>query len=155
MSTTKDQIEDALRSELEPGETVVAFRPVVANGKVEDAAFETSLALLGPSVFSVAAQGSVTGDGSVPKSTNLMVVTDRRVLWCNKGRIGNDISIGGSDALGAVHDVQIVPARIALAKIRITFADHSVVQFDLPSDHRADEFVADVTGTRVPELVAA
>jgi hypothetical protein len=142
--STRDQIEQSLQSVLEPGERVEAFRPVVANGKVEDRAYETTLALLGPSVFSSASQGAMTGDGSMPKSTNLVVITDRRVLWCNKSRIGNEIAVGGSDSLGAVHSVDIVPARIALAKLRFTFADWSVVQFDLPSDHRATEFANDI-----------
>lgn len=142
MSTT-DQIQDALSTLLEPGERVEAFRPVVA-GKVEDRAYETTLALLGPSVFSQAASGAMTGSGAMPTRTNLVVVTDRRVLWCNKPRIGNEITIGGSDSLGAVHKVEIVPARVALAKLRFTFADWSVAQFDLPSDHRATDFANDI-----------
>ena len=142
MSTTA-QIQDALTTVLEPGERVEAFRPVVA-GKVEDRAYETTLALLGPSVFSRAANGAMTGEGTMPNRTNLVVVTDRRVLWCNKARIGNEIVVGGSDSLGAVHSVEVVPARIALAKLRFTFADWSVAQFDLPSDHRANEFVDDI-----------
>jgi hypothetical protein len=142
--STREQIEDALRDTLEPGERIEAFRPVVAGGKVEDRAYDTTLALLGPSVFSRASSGSMTGDGEMPDRTNLVVVTDRRVLWCHKGRIGNEIGIGGSDSLGAVHQVDIVPARIALAKLRFTFADWSVVQFDLPSDHRAADFANDI-----------
>jgi hypothetical protein len=39
---------------LEPGERIEAFRPVVANGKFEDRAYEKTLALLGPSIFSTA-----------------------------------------------------------------------------------------------------
>ncbi|MEM7140706.1 MAG: hypothetical protein AAF548_06690 [Actinomycetota bacterium] len=142
MSTT-EQIQEALGTVLEPGERVEAFRPVVA-GKVEDRAYETTLALLGPSVFSRAASGSMTGDGAMPTRTNLVVVTDRRVLWCHKARIGNEIIVGGTDSLGAVHKVEIVPARIALAKLRFTFADWSVAQFDLPSDHRATDFANDI-----------
>ena len=142
MSTT-EQIQDALSMVLEPGERVEALRPVVA-GKVEDRAYETTLALLGPSVFSQAANGSMTGEGSMPTRTNLVVITDRRVLWCHKARIGNEIVVGGSDSLGAVHKVEIVSARIALAKMRFTFADWSVAQFDLPSDHRATDFANDI-----------
>lgn len=142
--STREQIEQALSAALEPGERVEAFRPVVAGGKVEDRAYETTLAMLGPSVFSSAAQGAMTGDGAMPNRTNLVVVTDRRVLWCQKGRIGNEIAVGGSDSLGAVHQVDIIPARIALAKLRFTFADWSVVQFDLPSDHRATDFANDI-----------
>lgn len=142
--STREQIEQALSTALEPGERVEAFRPVVAGGKVEDRAYETTLAMLGPSVFSSASQGAMTGDGAMPNRTNLVVVTDRRVLWCQKGRIGNEIAVGGSDSLGAVHQVDIVPARIALAKLRFTFADWSVVQFDLPSDHRATDFANDI-----------
>jgi hypothetical protein len=142
--STHEQIEHALAATLEPGEKVEAFRPVVTGGKVEDRAYETTLALLGPSVFSSASTGAMTGDGAMPNRTNLVVVTDRRVLWCQKGRIGNEIVVGGSDSLGALHQVDIVPARIALAKLRFTFADWSTVQFDLPSDHRASEFVDDI-----------
>ena len=80
----------------------------------------------------------------MPTRTNLVVVTDRRVLWCHKARIGNEIVVGGSDSLGAVHKVEIVSARIALAKMRFTFADWSVAQFDLPSDHRATDFANDI-----------
>ena len=153
--SSKDQITEALRSELEPGETIVTFRPVVANGKVEDKTYDTSLALLGPSVFALAAQGAITAEGTVPKNTNLVVVTDRRVLWCSKGRLGSDISVGGSDALGAVQRVEVVPARIALAKLRVTFADRSVVQFDLPSDHKVDDFADEMNGNVAPVLLAA
>jgi hypothetical protein len=142
--STKQQIESALETSLEPGETIVAWRPVATNGKVDDRPYETTLALLGPSVFARSAAGAVTNDGTVPERTNLVVVTDRRVLWCNKSRFGNDISVGGSDPLGAMDDVEVVPARVAFAKLRITFADRSVVQFDLRSDHRAGEFADDI-----------
>ena len=141
--STAEQIQDALSTVLEPGERVEAFRPVVS-GKTEDRAYETTLALLGPSVFNRAANGAMTGDGAMPTKTNLVVVTDRRVLWCHKARIGNEIIVGGSDSLGAVHQVEIIPARIALAKLRFTFADWSVAQFDLPSDHRATDFANDI-----------
>ena len=141
--STAGQIQDALGDALEPGERVEAFRPVVA-AKVQDRAYDTTLALLGPSVYARAASGSMTGDGEMPNRTNLVVVTDRRVLWCNKSRIGNEIVVGGSDSLGAVHKVEIIPARVALAKLRFTFADWSVAQFDLPSDHRATDFANDI-----------
>ena len=141
--STREQIEDALSATLEPGERVETFRPVVAGGKVEDRTYETTLALLGPSVFSRASQGSMTSEGAVPERANLVVITDRHVLWCHKSRIGNEIVICGSDSLGAVHQVDVVPARIALAKLRFTFADRSVAQFDLPSDHRAGDFADD------------
>ena len=144
--STKDQIVAALEAMLEPGEEIHAWRPVVANGKVAEPAYQTTLALLGPSVFARSADGAVTSEGSMPDRTNLVVVTDRRVLWCHKSRIGNDITVGGADPLGAVHSVEIVPARVALAKLKFTFADWSNVQFDLPSDHRAAEFAADITG---------
>jgi hypothetical protein len=143
--STKQQIQSALGSILEPGERLVAWRPVVANGKVGEGAFETTLALLGPSVYARSSTGAVTGEGAMPDRTNLVVVTDRRVLWCNKSRIGGDITVGGEDPLGAVHRVEIVPARVALAKLKFTFADWSIVQFDLPSDHRAREFADDIT----------
>ena len=139
---TKDQLTEALSFTLEPGETIHAWRPVVANGKVEDSAYETTLALLGPERLS----GCLSRRGDrlaarCPNRTNLVVVTDRRVLWCNKSRFTGDIVVGGSDHLGALHTVDIVlPARIALAKLRFMFHDRSVVQFDLPSDHKANEF---------------
>ncbi|MEM9202949.1 MAG: hypothetical protein AAGC53_14900 [Actinomycetota bacterium] len=141
---SKDQLTEELSAHLEPGETVVAWRPVVANGKVEDSAYETTLALLGPSVFRGASLGAVTGSGEMPDRTNLVVVTDRRVLWCNKSRFGSEIGVGGSDHLGAILTIDIIPARIALAKLRFLFHDRSVVQFDLPSDHKAEEFADDI-----------
>ncbi len=141
---SKEHLEEALALMLEPGETIEAWRPVVANGKVEDSAYQTTLALLGPSVFSGAARGAVTSGGAMPDRTNLVVVTDRRVLWCNKSRFNGEVAVGGSDSLGALHTVDIVPARIALAKLRFVFHDRSVVQFDLPSDHKANEFAADI-----------
>ncbi len=141
---TKDQLTDALALHLEPGEEIRAWRPVVANAKVEDSAYETTLALLGPSAFRGASLGAVTGSGEMPDRTNLVIVTDRRVLWCNKSRFTGEIIVGGSDHLGALHTVDILPARIALAKLRFMFHDRSVVQFDLPSDHKADEFAADI-----------
>jgi hypothetical protein len=154
--STREQIEDGLSETLEPGERVEAFRPVVAGGgKVEDRAYETTLALLGPSVFNSASCGAMTGEGAMPDQTNLVVVTDRRVLWCHKGRRGNEISVCGSDSLGAVHQVDVVPARIALAKLRFTFTDWSVVQFDLPSDHRATDFANDIMKLLLRVPVAA
>lgn len=152
---TKQQFEAALGAELEPGETIEAWRPVVANAKVEDGAYETTLAMLGPSVFSGAARGAVTGTGSLPHRTNLVVVTDRRILWCNKSRLSNDIVVGGADALAVVREVEVVPARLALAKLRFTFHDSSVVSFDLPSDHRAGEFAADIVRLLTQVAVAA
>ena len=140
------QLDEAVAGDLEPGETVVASRPVVTNGRVEDATYQTTLALLGPSVFAGAAAGTVTGDGSIPRNTNLVVVTDRRLLWCHKSRVGNETEVMGADSLAAVHAVEVVPARIALAKLRFTFHVSSVVQFDLPSDHKADEFVDGASG---------
>lgn len=141
---TKDQLTDALALHLEPGEEIRAWRPVVANAKVEDSAYETTLALLGPSAFRGASLGAVTSSGEMPDRTNLVIVTDRRVLWCNKSRFTGEIVVGGSDHLGALHAVDVLPARIALAKLRFMFHDRSVVQFDLPSDHKANEFAADI-----------
>lgn len=142
--SSKEQLEEALEFVLEPGENIEAWRPVVANGRVEDSAYQTTLALLGPSVFSRHAQGAIANSGEMPERTNLVVVTDRRVLWCNKSRFNGEIIVGGSDSLGSLHTVSIIPARIALAKLRFTFHDRSVVQFDLPSDHKATEFATDI-----------
>jgi hypothetical protein len=139
------QLDVALAGDLEPGEQVVASRPVATNARVEDASYQTTLALLGPSVFAGAAAGTVTGDGSLPRNTNLVIVTDRRLLWCHKSRLGSEIEVLGADSLAAVHAVEVVPARIVLAKLRVTFHDWSVVQFDLPSDHKATEFVDETT----------
>lgn len=150
--SSREQIEDELQGALAPGERVQSWRQVVS-GKVEDAAFETSLAMLGPSVFSGATHGAMTGAGSLPRNTNMVVVTDRRLLWCHKGLIGNEISVGGSDPLGALRAVELVPARIVLAKVRFVFVDHSVVQFDLPSDHRATEFADEVMDLIAPGLL--
>lgn len=152
---TNKQITDALGSQLEPGEKVIASRPVVANAKIEDGTFETTLALLGPSVFVAAGAAAIVGGGTLPERTNLVVVTDRRVLWCTKGRLSSEIEIGGSDPLGAVHRVEVVAARIALAKLRFKFHDRSVVQFDLPSDHKAEEFIEAVTELLGPVQSAA
>ena len=152
---TKDQLTDALALHLEPGEEIRAWRPVVANAKVEDSAYQTTLALLGPSAYRAASRGAVTNGGEMPNRTNLVVVTDRRVLWCNKSRINGEIVVGGSDHLGALHSVDIVPARIALAKLRFMFHDRSVVQFDLPSDHKAGEFATDIQRLLTRQPVAA
>ena len=141
---TKDQLTDALAQHLEPGEAIQAWRPVVANAKVEDSAYQTTLALLGPSAFRGASLGAITGSGEMPDRTNLVIVTDRRVLWCNKSRFTGEIVVGGSDHLGALLAVDVLPARIALAKLRFMFHDRSVVQFDLPSDHKATEFADDI-----------
>jgi hypothetical protein len=40
--------------------------------------------------------------------------------------------------------VSVVPARVALAKLRFTFHDRCVAHFDLPSDHKAAEFAGDI-----------
>jgi hypothetical protein len=142
---TKQQLESALEAQLDAGEQVKAWRPVVTNGRVEDSAYQTTLALLGPSVFAGAAGGTVTGDGTMPRSTNLVVVTDRRLLWCSKSRMSNETVALGSDSLATVDSVEFVPARIVLAKLRFIFHDRSVVQFDLPSDHKATEFADDIS----------
>ncbi len=152
---TREHLTEQLSIMLEPGESIEAWRPVVANGKVEDSAYQTTLALLGPSAFSGAARGVVTSSGEMPDRTNLVVITDRRVLWCNKSRFNGDVIVGGSDHLGSLHTVDIVPARIALAKLRFLFHDRSVVQFDLPSDHKAIDFARDISRLllRVPAAV--
>ena len=137
---TKHHLEQSVAEVLEAGETIQARRPV-ANGKVKDSSYQTTLALLGPSVFSGAAYGAVTGGGEMPDRTNLIVITDRRVLWCNKSRFNGEVIVGGADSLGVLHSVEVVPARIALAKLRLVFHDRSVVHFDLPSDHKAADFV--------------
>ena len=152
---TKDQLAEALAFTLEPGEEIRAWRPVVTNAKVDQSAYRTTLALLGPSAFAGAAQGTVTGSGEMPDRTNLVVVTGHRVLWCNKSRFTGEIVVGGSDHLGALHAVDIVPARIALAKLRFVFHDRSVVQFDLPSDHKAQEFAADINELLIRTSAAA
>ena len=156
MGTTK--IETTLDAHLDPGESVIASRGIGTNGRVEGASFETTMALLGPAVYAGAAIGSVTADGTVPRSTNLLVVTDRRLLWCHKPRLAGEPAVLGADALATVCAVELSPARIALAKLRITVHDRSTVQFDLPSDHRAAEFGAEVTARIrpvVPRAVAA
>ena len=69
--------------------------------------------------------------------------------------LGQILAVLGADALATVHAVELIPARIALAKLRITFHDRSTVQFDLPSDHRAEEFAADVAHRIRPILTRA
>ena len=81
---TKDRLIEALSFTLEPGETIQTWRPVVTNGKVAESTYQTTLALLGPSAYCAATRGAVASVGEMPSRTNLVVVTDRRVLWCNK-----------------------------------------------------------------------
>ena len=68
---TKENLEEALDLILEAGELIEAWRSVVANGSVEDPAYQTTLALLGPSVFNRHAQGDIASSGEVPDRTNL------------------------------------------------------------------------------------
>ena len=152
---TREQIETALGDTLEPGESVRAWRALLESARVEPRVFDPTFTLRGPAVFTRATQGAVTTHGVIPERTNFVVVTDRRLLWCSKGKLSSEISVGGVDPVGLLHDVEVVPARIALASIRFAFLDGSAVQFDLPSDHRADEFAADATGVRPRVPVAA
>lgn len=154
MGTNQD-LEAALIDELEPGERVHAWRTVVANGRVDDGDFETNLALLGPAVYAGAAAGTVTADRMVPKSTNLVVITDRRILWCRKPRFSGAPELLGADSLATVGSVEVDPARIALAKLRITFHDRTVARFDLPTDHKVDEFLTSTLGIIGTATVAA
>ena len=122
----KENLKESLKSfleagEREAGERIETWRSVVANGRVEDSSYQTTLALLGPSIFRQHAQGHIASSGKVPERTNLVGV----------------------------------PARVALAKLRFTFHDGSVVHFDLPSDHKAAEFAADIQGLLLPAPTAA
>ena len=146
----KENLKESLKSFLEAGERIETWRSVVANGRVEDSSYQTTLALLGPSIFSQHAQGHIASSGEVPERTNLVVVTDRRVLWCKKSRLNSEVTVGGSDSLGSLHTVSVVPARVALAKLRFTFHDRSVAHFDLPSDHKAAEFATDIQCLLLP-----
>jgi len=152
---TRQQLEEALSSDLENGESVVAWRPVLSNGRLEDRKYITTLALLGPTVYAAAARGALASGGQMPDHVNLVVITDQRVLWCSKGRLGGQIEVRGGDWLSTIAAVEVRPARVALAKLRFVFRDQSVVEFDLPSDHRAADFVGDIDVllTRVPVAI--
>lgn len=152
---TNQQLEAALIDDLEPGETVATWRTVVANGRVHDGNLDTNLALMGPAVYVGAASGAVTADRQVPKNTNLVVVTDRRVLWCRKPRFSGAVELLGADSLATVESVDVDPARIVLAKLRITFHDRTVARFDLPTDHKVEEFVTAAGDLVGSTLVAA
>lgn len=152
---TRQNLEVALVSELEDGETVVAWRPVLPSGRLAERKYITTLALLGPTVYGAASRGDVSCRGELPQHVNLVIVTDRRVLWCSKGRLSGQVAIRGNDWLTTIAAVEVQPARVALAKIRFVFRDQSVAEFDLPSDHKADEFVGDIDNllTTLPVLV--
>ncbi len=149
---TRQHLEEALASELEFGESIVAWRPVLSNTRTEQPKFVTSLALLGPTIYSTAARGVVSSGGGVPDHVNLVIITNQRILWCSKGRLSGQVAVRGNDWLNTVAAVEIRPARVALAKLRFVFRDQSIVELDLPSDHNSAEFAADIDGllTRIP-----
>ena len=65
----KENLKESLKSFLEAGERIETWRSVVANGRVEDSSYQTTLALLGPSIFSRHAQGHIASSGEVPERT--------------------------------------------------------------------------------------
>ncbi len=149
---TRQHLEEALSSDLENGESVIAWRPVLSNGRLQDRKYITTLALLGPTVYAAASRGAMGAGGQMPDHVNLVLITDQRVLWCSKGRLSGQVEVRGSDWLSTIAAVEVRPARVALAKLRFVFRDQSVVEFDLPSDHKAEDFVGDIDRllTRIP-----
>jgi len=141
---TRNNLEEALSSELENDESVVAWRPVLPSGRLADPKFVTTLALLGPTVYGAAARGDISSGGAMPHHINLVIITDRRVLWCSKGRLSGQVEVRGNDWLTTIAAVDVRPARVALAKIRFVFRDQSVAEFDLPSDHGIEGFLGDI-----------
>ena len=143
MGFSKKLSEDVGASLL-PGEEVQCWR-AVSNGKITRGEHRSRLALLGPAIFACSAVGAITSDAGVPDGTNLVVMTNRRLLWCHKAR-GGEVGVRGSDFLSIVAGASIIPARIALAKLRVSLHGGDSVQFDLPSDHRASRFADSVNG---------
>jgi len=125
---------------LDHGEDVLTTR-ALGNAKLHDPQYATSFALMGPAAFNAGVRGSIVRTGEVPDGTNTVAVTDRRLLWCHKGRLSGEPTVLGSDWLAVVIGVEFKPARIALAKLVLAFHDGRQVTFDLPSDHKAAEFV--------------
>ncbi len=143
MGTTQ-QISEALSAEFEPGEHVIAWHRVAA-ATTDGRDFDAALALLGPSAYVATLSSAGAGARPVPDRTNLVVVTDRRMLWCAERRPGGAITVVGADPLTVLAAAAIAPGRRAPARLRVRFHDRSVVHFDLPPDHRIDEFIVEVT----------
>lgn len=152
--SSMNQLSATLAPMLEPGETIRTWRSVVGEPKTSAPTFATDLALLGPAAFNAAATGTMAATGSIPAGTNLVVVTDRRLLWCSRQRLGGGITVLGVDRLSVVRFIEAAPARIALAKLHVGLHDGRVVRFDLPSDNRLDEFTSAIDAT-LPQPLAA
>ncbi len=58
----------------------------------------------------------MTGDGAMPRSANLVVLTDRHLLWCNKSRLSNETVVLGADSLAAVNSVESADDIVALLR---------------------------------------
>lgn len=142
----KEHLEEALGSELGFSESIVAWRPVLSSTRVEDPQFTTSLALLGPLIYNAAARGTISSGGEIPDHINLVIVTNQRILWSSKGRLSGKLEVRGNDWLNSIAAIEIRPAKVALAKLCFVFRDQSILEFDLPSDHKSAEFVADIEG---------
>lgn len=152
---TKEHLEESLHAELASGEFIVAWRPVLSNSRVSGPGYVTSLALLGPAVYRASIHGVVSSGGEFPDHVNLTIVTNERILWCSKGRFSAQAVVRGSDWLNTIAAIKVRPAKVALAKLRFVFRNQSILEFDLPSDHKSDDFVADIDGllTRIPGAI--
>ena len=93
--SSMNQLSATLAPMLEPGETIRTWRSVVGEPKTSAPTFATDLALLGPAAFNAAATGTMAATGSIPAGTNLVVVTDRCLLWCSRQRLGGGITVLG------------------------------------------------------------
>lgn len=134
------KITTALAAVVDAGESVLVWRHVASHGRVEPGERAVT-PLLGPGLHrAVEAGASVVGRSEVPDGTNLVAVTDRRLVWCHRSLLTGEVDVRGFDPLVAVREVAIEPARIALAKLRLVLVGGTTVTFDLPSDHRATEF---------------
>lgn len=134
MIGARAQIESALGDWLEAGEPVEVWRPVISVSNVDDWSYEPV----------PGARRTITGRGEAPHRTNLIVVTDRHMFWCNRSFPSSPIVPLGSTLLGTLREVELSPSRVERWRLQFRFTDDSVVVFELLSDHGAEGFTADV-----------
>ena len=130
----REQIEAALEGLLQPEEAIQTWRPVMNAPKTESWVYEPT----------PGDRRTITSSGEAPDRTDIVVVTDRRIFWCNRASPSSPVKASGATPLSSLRHIEIKHSPLAPWRLCMTFEEGSVVTFQLPSNHRADGFAADV-----------
>lgn len=142
------RLEDSIQAALDPGEQLRATRAVATAGS--GAGWTRGGVLLGVGGQLLADAGSDHhGSGRLDRRTNLLAITDRRVVL-GQTKLGTFRRVLHEVPRSEVTSITGQKAKLAIGKLTLTLRGGERLVLDLSSDRGLDAFLADAAAALQP-----